>query len=102
MKKAQIYCIVPKGADGLNFYLNYDGTSYFLFNQRYRSNAEVYFKTGVPLELALKAVKRGTPENIRNISDKLPSYIRYIEKEYNIQVLDKTNKNMKKRRVANA
>lgn len=98
MKKAQVFCRFPKreNSEGIDFYLQFDGETYFLFNQRYRSNIPMFFESGMPLEMALKMPKKKAPVVIKNICEKLPTYIRYIEKEYEIAVLDKT---MKKGRV---
>ena len=91
MQKAQVYCLALNHG-GLDFYLQQDGESYYLFNQRYRSDLADWFKNGVPLTQALKAVKRGVPTTVCNVAEKLPTYIKYIEKEYDITVLEQTRK----------
>lgn len=91
MQKAQVYCLAMNHG-GLDFYLQQDGESYYLFNQRYRSDLHNWFKNGVSLTQALKSVKRGIPTTVAKVSEKLPMYIKYIEKEYDISVLDQSRR----------
>ena len=91
MQKAQVYCLAINHG-GLDFYLQQDGESYYLFNQRYRSDLHNWFKNGVALSQALRSVKRGIPTTVANVAEKLPAYIRYIEKEYDITVLEQTRR----------
>jgi hypothetical protein len=51
-----------------------------------------YFKGGVILERAIDFGKSRQNEAIQRTMQKLPSYIKYIEKEYEIQILNKTIK----------
>lgn len=97
MSKAKIYCVIPKNGDGLDFYLNSNGESYYLFNQRYRDGVAKYFEAGVLLDKAVKGVKGTTYgghiyDILGNIADRLPSYVRYIEKEYNLTILNRTKR----------
>ena len=95
MKKPTVICESPPG-QGLLFYLEVDGNRYFLFNQRYRSGIERYFAKGVSLSNVL-ANKTNGDVCVKKVVSKLPTYIRYIEKEFDIAVLDQTIK--KQRRV---
>lgn len=97
MKKATIICTTPQER-GLMFYLDVDGERYFLFNQRYRSSIENHYRKGVDLNTAISNRASGD-SCIRRVSEKIPTYIKYIEKEYDIAVLNQT---IKKRRSLNA
>ena len=79
------------------FYLLYGKEKIFLFNQQHRNGVcKFYGGSGVPIDLALKNSRTNVDKAMRRTADKLPVYISYIEKEYEIQVLDKT-KNKKRR-----
>ena len=95
MKKPTVICTAPPG-EGLRFYLDVGDTRYFLFNQRYRSGVERYFKKGVSLNTAITD-KTARDDCVKKVISKLPFYIRYIEKENDITLLNQT---MKKQRMA--
>ena len=89
--KATIYCrATDKGIH--TFYLKSEGHDYYLFRQNYRRGVDEYFKGGVILERAIDFGKSRQNEAIQRTMQKLPSYIKYIEKEYEIQILNKTIK----------
>lgn len=92
-----IFCRVIDKA-GLSFYLSQDGETYFLFNQRYREQAKRYYEKGVSLDKALDRAKANEVFTILTIMDKLPAYIKYIEKEYEIEVFEKTKKRREEQR----
>lgn len=98
MKKPTIICTTPPG-QGLLFYLDVDGERYFLFSQRYRSGIEKYFSKGVSLNDILANKMRGD-DCVKKVVSKLPTYIKYVEKEYDITILNQTMK--KQRRICNA
>ena len=89
--KASIYCEAPR-TGGLDFYLKVGCESYYLFNQRWKQAVEDHFKNGISVDQALKAARGKSSVPIRSIAEKLPSYIRYIEKEYDIVVLEKSKR----------
>ena len=93
--KTKIYCTVSsKGTH--SFFLEQDGKRYFLFNQYYRKSVHKYFQYGVSLEAAISFDKIHGDGALSNTMDKLPAYIKYIEKEYQIAVLEKTREKQKK------
>lgn len=99
MKKPVIFCVAPKDENGLRFYLEVNNDRYFLFNQRYRSGVAKYFENGIDLNTAI--TKRSVDNDcIKKVITKIPSYIKYIEKEFGISVLNQTIK--KQRRMNNA
>lgn len=93
--KTKIYCTVSsKGTH--SFYLEQDGKRYFLFNQNYRKSVHKYFQYGVSLGSAISFNKIHGDGALANTMEKLPAYIKYIEKEYQIAVFEKTREKQKK------
>lgn len=94
--KTKIICKPSKGLH--TFYLVTEQGRYFLFNQNYRRSVQEYYGQGVPLTLALDHSKCHRDYAVRETMDKLPMYIKYIEKEYGISVLNhgKSRKGHKK------
>jgi len=91
MKNAIIYCETPADAGSLKFYLRSGNDIFYLFNQRYKSSVESYFMNGVPLN-KLSSQKKSKDHSVSKVATKLPLYIRYIEKEYDTAILNKTIK----------
>ena len=93
--KTKIYCTVSsKGTH--SFYLEQDGKRYFLFNQNYRKSVHRYFQYGASLEEATNFNRTHGDGALANTMEKLPAYIKYIEKEYQIAVFEKTREKQKK------
>jgi hypothetical protein len=81
------------------FYIKHDGTNYLLFVQKYHKGVDEVFNNGVDLDKALspKIAKRD-PQVLKTIS-KMRLYIKYIEKEYQVKILDSSiNKGIINRR----
>ena len=74
------------------FYLFFEKERYFLFSQPYRKGVARYYRDGVCVDEALNCSKAHGDAAIMRTMRKLPIYIRYIEKEYDIEVLKKTKK----------
>lgn len=85
-----IYCKSQKNVN--HFYLCHEGEEYYLFTQSYRRGVTAYFCRGVTCDKALDFGKARHDTAVKNTMEKLPSYLRYIEKEYGIEVLRKTVK----------
>ena len=94
--KTKIYCIVSdKGIH--SFYLQHNSKRYYLFSQNYRKGVHKYYSNGVSLKDAINFNKSHRDEAVTHTMEKLPAYIKYIEKEYDIAVYKKTKvKNSKK------
>ena len=89
--KAKIYCETEK--HGVHsFYLVTEGREYFLFNQNYRKGVQEYYNKGVPISLAINRSKSHNNSALVRTMTKLPMYIRYIEKEYGIEIFEQTKK----------
>ena len=92
--KERIYCkATAKGVH--SFYLATINCEYFLFNQSYRKGVNEYFGNGVILKEATNFSKCHHDDALKRTMSKLPMYIKYVEKEYNIEVLEKTKKRFK-------
>jgi hypothetical protein len=88
-----------KGVHG--FYIEASGETHFLFSQDYRRGVNKYFRDGVRLDDALNFSRAKGDCAIERTMEKLPSYIKYIEREYDLEILRKTaKKNAKHNRRA--
>ena len=80
--KEYIYCkSFEKGKQ--SFYIVFEGTEYYLFSQEYRKSNKEVFGNKVFLS-ELRKLKKHHSHSVRNTVEKIPSHIRYIEKEYDI------------------
>ena len=87
--KSTVYCVVSdKGKH--SFYLEQDNSRYYLFTQSYRKSVQHYYGKGVLLDEAVNFNRSKHDSAIINTMEKLPSYIKYVEKEFEISVLKKT------------
>ncbi|WP_446787121.1 hypothetical protein [Macellibacteroides fermentans] len=93
--KAMIYC-ERNESGGHSFYLVTQGREYFLFNQKYRKGVQAYFNKGVPFSQAMNYSKTHNDSALVRTMTKLPMYIRYIEKEYEIEIFEQTKKHNSK------
>ena len=95
--KATVYCRVPmKGIH--EFRLSTGDGDYYLFRQSFRQSIKQYFRLGVPLDKALDFSLAGRDTAVTKAMEKLPMYIRYIEKEYGISVLEQTSRKNRKKK----
>ena len=90
--QTKIYCKEQKKGT-LSFYLNHMGNDYLLFCQPYKKGANDFYKNGVRFDESIDYSKARRNRAIFKTMDKIPMYVKYVEKEYNIKVLDKTIKN---------
>ena len=86
-----IYC-EPTERGVHSFFLIADGQEYFLFRQNYRKGVQAYFSKGVPLADAINFSKTHNDSALIRTMSKLPMYIKYVEKEYGIEILEQTKK----------
>jgi len=85
-------CCVLSDQGKHSFYLRAGGNKYYLFTQKYRKSVECYYGEGVPLDNAIDFGKSRRDNAIVRTMRKLPMYIRYVEKENGIAVLNKTKR----------
>lgn len=84
-----IYCRnTEKGIH--NFYIEANGETHFLFSQSYKTGVRDYFGRGVSIDEAMNFKKANGNTAVIRTMEKLPSYIRYIEREYGMEVLRRT------------
>lgn len=89
--KTMIYCREKQRGEH-NFFLTTGKETYYLFSQKYRKGVNRYFAKGVTINESMAFAKGRYDKAIMNTMTKLPLYIRYIEKEYGIEVYEKTRK----------
>ena len=94
--KAKVFCkTVDKGVQA--FYVKVDGKDYFLFRQDFRKSVKEFFQFGVNVNV-INNYSLAHSVAVRKTLDKLPTYLHYIEKEYDVYIYEKTKemKNIKK------
>ncbi len=89
--KATIYC-EPTSKGVHSFYLIASGTEYYLFSQDYRKGVHEYFGKGVRIDKATDFSKSRRDAAIMRTMTKIPMYIRYVEKEYGVEILERTKR----------
>ena len=87
--KAKIYCLTTNEGTQ-SFYLRAAGESYYLFSQEFRRGVKDFFSSELPLDAAIDFSRAGKDRAVIRTMKKIPAYIKYIEKEYGIEVLRKT------------
>ena len=94
--KAKVKCrTVEKGKQ--TFFVNVNGKEYFLFQQDFRKSVKEFFQNGVNVN-AINDYSSAHSTAVRKTIDKLPTYLHYIEKEYDVEIYEKTkeSKSVKK------
>ncbi len=90
-----IYC-KPTEKGIHSFYLNNGQNEvFYLFSQAYRKSVEEYYGKGVSIDDAIRYSKAHKDSSITRTMTKIPIYIRYVENEYGVAILNKTKKNHK-------
>jgi len=89
--KTTIYC-KPTAKGVHSFYLIVGTEEFFLFSQAYRKGVEEYYGRGVRINESMKYSRAHNDSAITRTMDKIPMYVKYIEKEYAIEVLEQTKK----------
>lgn len=88
----QIYCKTV-AQDKIAFYVQSAGKEFMLFTQRYYPSVWRYFAGGVDIHKVFDFNGRNN-HAIQAVKQKLPAYIRYVENEYDVQLLSKTLKKL--------
>ena len=78
-------------------YLVADNKEYYLFRQAYRRGVADYYRNGATIDDAIKYSKAKFDTSVLHTMSKLISHIRYVEKEFDIVVLDRTREMAKRR-----
>lgn len=88
--QAKIFCkTLAKGVQA--YYVTVDKKTYFLFQQAYHESNKAFFRKGVSIN-RVNNYSGVHSASVRRTMDKLPTYIRFIEKEYGVAIYDKTRK----------
>lgn len=93
MKNNNVIIICKSSEGGThNFYLVVGTTEYFLFNEGYKKSVYDYYSKGVRLKDASNYSKSKRNVALMKTMSKIPVYVRYLEKEYDLEILEKTKK----------
>lgn len=90
-KKVYVVCKDTNTKGILAYYVVSNEGTYLLFTQKFRHSTYRHFRGGLPLKKALQYPARNDSALCNTIRRLLPS-IQYIEKTYDVQLLDKTRK----------
>lgn len=82
------------GRDSIEYYLEYDRKSYYLFSTRFDYWLFDYFRSGVRLEHIFSGSRNPL---LSHIKDRLIKAVRYVEAEHRLNVLSQNIGNRKKR-----
>ena len=85
--KAKVICKAA-GKGQQNFFVVVAGKEYYLFRQDYRASNQDFFKNGVSID-SIGNYDGVHSQAVRKTLDKLPTYLRYIEKEYGIAIYER-------------
>lgn len=89
--KPVIYCEVTRS--GIHsFFIISDNKNYYMFSQEYRSSVHDYYSKRPSLEKAIDFSKAQKDTDVIRTMYKIPMYIKYLEKEYEIEVLDRSKR----------
>ncbi|MCR5742289.1 MAG: hypothetical protein K6F92_00970 [Lachnospiraceae bacterium] len=89
--KDRIYCTDQR--HGIHsFYLQTAEGSYYLFSQDFRQGVHRFYNRGVTLNEALDFYRAHGDNAIMKTMRKLPLYIKYVEKEFEIAVMEQTKR----------
>ena len=89
--KTMIYC-KPTEQGVHSFFMINEGHEYYLFSQDYRKGVQEYYSKGVSLDESINFSKSHKDSAIERTMSKIPMYVKYIEKQYGIEVLEQTKK----------
>lgn len=81
-----------------SFFLSTDRCCYFLFSQEYHQAVEDRFRNGMTLKEALNYKPACGRFDLEKTISKFPTYIKYVEKEYNIAILEQTKRKLRAKR----
>jgi len=95
-----IYC-KSTGHNVQSFYVRTKEGEFYLFTQNYKQSVHDYYAGGVNIGNAISSPSGRRDACINKTMEKLPKFLTYIEKEFDVEILDKTKKkNSLKQRYA--
>lgn len=85
--KIRVYCrTVAQGIQ--EYYLQAGKERYYLFEQEYRVSNRDYFKDGIDVD-KIGDFKHVKSVSVRNTLDKLPKYLKKLDKKYGLGLYEK-------------
>ena len=94
--QATVFCRTT-AKETQSFFVKVGGRDYFLFQQDFRKSNKEFFRNGVGVH-AINNYSSVHSAAVKKTLDKLPSYIRYIEKEYDVAIYEKTKKKLESKK----
>lgn len=85
-------CCRTTGKGIHTFYVLVGNNRYFLFNQNFKRGVDHYYGQGVSLKDAVAFSRAHGDRALIKTMSKIPNYIKYIEKEYDIEILEQTRR----------
>lgn len=86
--KSKIYCrTVAKEKQA--FFITVSGKEYFLFEQSYRKSVKEFFSCGVDID-KINNYTGAHSAAVRKTLDKLPAFVKYVEKEHELEIYEKS------------
>ena len=85
----KVYCKNNR-IGGLTFMLNHDGGDYYLFDQKFKKNTNMYFSKGVELNKSFRKTLANKYKDIIKTMEKIYAFIKYAKKGNGICVLNNT------------
>jgi len=87
----KIYCEQPEYGQ-LRFYLEDSSGQHYLFTQNFNTGVNNYYKNGVSVDAALDFSRAGDDFKVLHTMEKLPAFLRYLEKECDVPVFRQSGK----------
>lgn len=87
---AKVFC--EQVHDKHSFYMVDGSNEYYLFSQKYKKVVNQFYRNGVHLNKALKHGECKKCKVLHHTMNKLKSSIKYIEREYDISILNSTRR----------
>ena len=75
-----------------SFFLKKDRTDYYLFSQNYRKGVHKYYARSVPFNEAIDFSRSKHDSAILRTMEKIKTHTKYIEKQYNIVICQKSQR----------
>lgn len=88
--KNVIYCKDSNTKGIIDFYITSGGENIYLFSQKFRHSIYDHYNKGILLKDAFDYKKIHRNRAIMNVMKRLPATINYVEKTYNIALMNKT------------
>ena len=90
MKTSYIFCKDSNSKGMIDFYITSENNNIYMFSQKYRHSIYNYYKNGVLLKDAFNYKKVHNDRAIMNVMKRITPSISYIEKAYNVSIMNKT------------